>query len=147
VFARMDAMELRTYVQQSSVGHAPAPGTPHVLSAVSLTPPDDGDFERWFDEEHVPLLQQVPGFLRARRFALATSRYSVGSGPNPPTHFALQEYTSPEVFETEEFKKATTTPWRAQVLAKVKEADRRVFHLWKVIENTLEPPAQEHHEI
>ena len=28
------------------------------------------DFDRWYDEEHIPLLARVPGWVRSRRFVL-----------------------------------------------------------------------------
>jgi hypothetical protein len=46
---------------------------------------DDADYNRWYDEVHVPDLLAVPGITSARRFRVVMSRRS-----NPP-YLALYE--------------------------------------------------------
>jgi hypothetical protein len=46
---------------------------------------DDADYNRWYDEVHVPDLLAVPGVTSARRFRVVMSRRS-----NPP-YLALYE--------------------------------------------------------
>jgi hypothetical protein len=36
-----------------------------------MSPEDDAEFNRWYDEHHVPDSLLLPGFVRARRFRLA----------------------------------------------------------------------------
>jgi hypothetical protein len=61
---------------------------PRALSVVAFDVPDEDleEFEGWYQDEHVPLLMEVPGWLRVRR-------YSVRPGYDGPawTHLALHE--------------------------------------------------------
>jgi len=61
------------------------------------------EFNRWYDEEHIPALAAVPGTLCARRF-LATST-------SKQTYLALYHLESPEVVTTQAWAKAVDTPW------------------------------------
>jgi hypothetical protein len=65
--SRFPSAEFRTYIEESTSGGSVSGS--HVVTLVSLTPKfgTEDDYARWYDEEHVPLLRQVPGFLRARR--------------------------------------------------------------------------------
>jgi hypothetical protein len=45
---------------------------------------DQGDFDSWYESEHVPQLMKVPGWLRCRRYAVADHGTS-------PTRVALHE--------------------------------------------------------
>jgi hypothetical protein len=46
---------------------------------VEIDPADDEEFNRWYDEEHVPEKLATPGFISARRFRVHSgeSRYLV----------------------------------------------------------------------
>ncbi|TBU22570.1 hypothetical protein BD311DRAFT_770169 [Dichomitus squalens] len=116
----------------------------------------ESEFCRWYDEEHIPFLSRVPGWVRSRRFVLqevlgveATESDQELSGgetemdsdggsegeqerrpewtqgmrilpDRPPKFLAIHEWTSLDVFETKQYRHATTTPWRTEVL----KADR-----------------------
>ena len=64
----------------------PAGEEARVLYAVTFSVPeeDEAEFEAWYQDEHVPLLMKVPGWLRVRRY----KRRGTFDGP-PWTHFAL----------------------------------------------------------
>ena len=98
-----------------------APGTPsdltgtdHALFVVAFDVPDAHveEFDGWYDEEHVPLLMQVPGWLRVRRF-----RVRPGYDGPPWTHLALHEIAGPEVLEAPEREAARSTPRRDALAA------------------------------
>ncbi|WP_395109687.1 hypothetical protein [Actinomadura sp. SCN-SB] len=84
-------------------------GTEHTLFVVAFDVPDGevAEFEGWYEEEHVPLLMKVPGWLRVRR-------YRVRPGFDGPswTHLALHEIADPGVLNAPERAAARDTPRR-----------------------------------
>ena len=54
----------------------------------------EDDFDRWYDEEHIPKRLAVPGFTAAARF------HAEWGGPR---HLAVYHTTSPEVFSSAEY--------------------------------------------
>ena len=134
------------------------------------------EFNRWFDEEHIPLLARAPGWVRSRRFVLkevlgveatesdqeaiagetdteteSETDSDNGSGSSgelerrpvwergvrahpdrrecPPKFLAIHEWASLDAFETKQYRRATTTPWRTEVLkdGRVLRYEIRVF--------------------
>jgi hypothetical protein len=63
-------------------------------------------FDRWYDEEHIPLLLQGAGWLRVRRFRVVDA---VGA---PWTHLALHELASAEAMDSPERSAARAGPLR-----------------------------------
>jgi hypothetical protein len=68
-------------------------------------PAHDDDFNRWYNEEHVPERLSCPGFLGARRF--------VAQAGTEPRFLALYQLESPKAVETNEYLHALNnpTPW------------------------------------
>ena len=91
---------------------APAPGgaEPQALLAIAFAVPDAdvAEFDGWYEEEHVPLLMRVPGWLRVRRY-----RVRPGSEGPPWTHLALHELADAAALERPERAAARDTPRRA----------------------------------
>ena len=54
-----------------------------------------------------------------------------GRGERPPKFLAVHEWSSLDAFASREFKRATSTPWRAEVLAenRVLRYDIRVYRV------------------
>ncbi|OAX79962.1 hypothetical protein ACJ72_05714 [Emergomyces africanus] len=100
-------------------------GKQRVLVAIiqTLHPGKEEEFNRWYREEHLPLLSKVPGWLRTRRF--------VSSAIEPTAnreYLSLHEYVSLDGPSGPEFKSMNATPWREQVMADlVKDRSRRVY--------------------
>ena len=82
---------------------------PAALSVVAFRVPDEdeAEFEAWYQDEHVPLLMRVPGWLRVRR-------YRVRPGFDGPawTHLALHELRGIEAMDAPERAAARDTPRR-----------------------------------
>jgi hypothetical protein len=97
---------------------------PYVMS-VAMDPPADvvDDFHAWYREEHMPLLLKVPGWRRIRRFEQIE-----GTGPR---FLALHELESLAVFETEEYRAATNTPWRDRIIPAISRRERNLFKLYR----------------
>jgi pimeloyl-ACP methyl ester carboxylesterase len=109
-------------------------GEKNVMIAVSFALHDGADKEeelkKWYEEEHVPLLQQVPGWRRTRRFV--TSYLDLESGQKTEKEYlALHEYAPQNGLGGPEFKAATTTEWCDKIYRDVvKDRKRRVYDLY-----------------
>jgi hypothetical protein len=92
---------------------APAPADAPFRLSVAMDPPQgtEADYLAWYSEEHIPTLLQVPGWRRTRVFEQVDG--------NGPRYLALHELDSPAVFETEPYRKATSTPWRERVISSI----------------------------
>lgn len=81
---------------------------------------------KWYKEEHIDMLAKVPGWLRSRVFKTSTLETS-----GPTYIWALHDYAKENGLGGEEFKAATSTPWKDEVLTKYASIkDRRVFSLF-----------------
>jgi hypothetical protein len=68
------------------------------------------EFNGWYEEEHIPLLMRVPGWLRVRRYLSRP-----GSAGPPWTHFAIHELRSEEALSRPERAAARDTPRRDEL--------------------------------
>ena len=85
---------------------APAGAGALLLNAMNVAPEAEDDFNKWYDEEHIPALAAVTGTLCARRFRATQGAL---------TYVALYHLVSPEVVTSAEWKKAVDTPWTKRV--------------------------------
>lgn len=101
---------LRFEGTQTLPGNALAPETGaggFLLNAMNVAPEGEADFNRWYDEEHIPALAAVPGTLVARRYK-ATDKGS-------HRYVAIYHLVSPDVTKTAAWAQAVDTPWSARV--------------------------------
>lgn len=63
----------------------------HLLAFTNPAPGREAEFNRWYDEQHVPDLLAVPGFLSAQRFHLTDA---AGEGNPGWSYLALYEIES-----------------------------------------------------
>ena len=108
-----------------------------VLVEAEVQPGHEEEFNRWYDEEHIPLLAKAPGWLRSRRFVLRDETCIGADGvrrtEKPPKYLAVHEWTTStaEKADSPEYKHAVSTAWREKVMATVTRKARREFKLWK----------------
>ena len=88
-------------------------------------PGTESDFHAWYEEEHIPLLMKVPGWLRVRRY-----EQFEGSGPR---FLAMHDVADVSALATKEHARATDTPWRDRVVAQRREFERQEYDLWRSI--------------
>lgn len=88
-----------------------------LLNAMNVNPDVEDDFNKWYDEEHIPALAAVPGVLCARRFRATDS---------PLKYVALYHMVAPEVVAADEWKKAVDTPWTARIRSHMRDRLRIV---------------------
>ena len=67
-----------------------------LLVMCDIAPEHEAEFNRWYDEEHIPERLSIPGFLSARRFR------AIEGGPR---YLALYELENPDVLQTEAYKR------------------------------------------
>jgi hypothetical protein len=81
---------------------APEGASALLLIAMNVAPEAEGEFDEWYNSEHLPALAGVPGVLRARRYrgSGATQRYA-----------AIYHFADPDVPNSAAWKTAAGTPW------------------------------------
>ena len=136
VGAGLATLDRRVYEQISDdgspVGRNPDPAPVILAVAMSVPEGSENDLAAWYTEEHIPMLLQVPGWRRIRRFRL--TRALDGPGDLEPGSFlSVHELAGPEVLEDPGFRAAVSTPWRDRVVASALWRERRVFGLRNAI--------------
>jgi len=93
---------------QSNPGDAVAPaGCGGLLvNAMNVDPEHEAEFNDWYDNEHLPALQAVPGTICARRYKDLSGSHR---------YLALYHLESPEVTFSDAWKKGAGTPWSAKM--------------------------------
>jgi hypothetical protein len=129
IAAGLTTLDRRVYEQVSDDGSA-AGGPAPVILAVALSVPEgsEDDLAAWYTEEHIPMLLDVPGWRRIRRFRLVRSMDAPG-----PDFLSLHELAGPEVLADPRYLAAVSTPWRDRVVASALRRERRVFGLRNMI--------------
>jgi len=123
VRAGLATLDRRIYTQLSSDGAAPDEPAP-VLLAVALSVPAgaEDDLQAWYTDEHIPMLLEVPGWQRIRRFRLVRGM----DGP-APEFLSVHELAGPQVLDEPGYRAAISTPWRDRIVASALGRERRVF--------------------
>jgi hypothetical protein len=67
-----------------------------LLVMIEVDPAHEEEFNRWYNEEHLPERKACPGFLSARRFVAVEGE---------PKYLALYDLESPEVLTSEAYQK------------------------------------------
>jgi hypothetical protein len=88
-----------------------------LLNAMSIAPELETEFNEWYDTEHIPALAAVPGVLCARRFR--------GSGTR--NYVALYHLATPDVVESDAWKKARQSDWTSRLAPHFREHLRLVL--------------------
>jgi hypothetical protein len=129
VSAGLAALERRVYEQVSEDGSPMGRPAPVILTvALSVPEAAEDDLAAWYTEEHIPMLLQVPGWRRIRRFRLVRGMDAPG-----PDFLSVHELAGPEVLEDPGYRAAISTPWRDRVVASALRRERRVFGLRNAI--------------
>ena len=99
----------------------PAP----VILAVANSVPSEtvDDMTAWYEQEHIPMLLDVPGWRRIRRFRL-TGPATLGDGLG---FLSLHELAGPAVLAEPGYRAAVSTPWRDRIVSGALSRERRVL--------------------
>ena len=143
MLGRLPLVELRTYTLHEPV-HSPKAGTSYsasapgpFISSVAMDIPDEhvADFDKWYDEEHIPLISKTSGWVRTRRFVF-TDRTVLGTEAerlslSPHKFLTLHEWESPAALASEEYKAAISTPLTLKFKGLATRFEPRLFELHK----------------
>ncbi|KAH8652234.1 hypothetical protein BX600DRAFT_472165 [Xylariales sp. PMI_506] len=100
---------------------------PSQLMSIEMEPQDELDFDRWYREEHIPLLKLAPGYCRSTRYRWLAKETFTGDG-NPPLYLALHEVDDVEIFmQSHEAKEANSTVWTQRHVTKSKTVAARAW--------------------
>ena len=129
VSADLATLDRRVYEQLSEDG-SPVGRTAPVVLTVGLSVPagSEDDLAAWYTREHIPMLLEVPGWRRIRRYRLVRGM----EGP-APEFLSVHELAGLEVLEDPRYLAAVSTPWRDRVVASALQRERRVFGLRNAI--------------
>jgi antibiotic biosynthesis monooxygenase (ABM) superfamily enzyme len=96
----------------SAIEHETEQSTMQPLSKliyITATEPEPGweeEFNRWYDEEHIPNLRALPGYFSARRYIAVEGE---------PKYMAIYEIASMDAFRSAEHDRAANTEWTARM--------------------------------
>jgi hypothetical protein len=93
------------------------------LLLVMMEPPEEmeEEFNEWYDTEHIPEREAVPGILSAQRFVV---------NEGFPRYLALYDLESIEVLQSESYKRIgidNLSPWSRRIIRSVRGSKRNVY--------------------
>ena len=110
----------------------------HVVKIIGLEPSlqlGNEEIRRWYEEEHVPILSSVPGWLRSTRWELVDAATSNRRHKDEciPRFLAVHEWENGDGLEHPEWKRAVSTEWRNSLMDRQNKAkeERRSWKLYK----------------
>jgi len=89
-----------------------------VIVQTDIDPEMEEEFNRWYKEEHIPLLLQVPGVLSAKRGI---------SQEGSPKYFSIYEHENINVQKSPAYQKAVDTEWTKRIRPYFKNFTRKVL--------------------
>ncbi|KAE8315901.1 hypothetical protein BDV41DRAFT_574283 [Aspergillus transmontanensis] len=93
--------------------------TTTTVITVGMTIPGDKatvqELTEWYDQEHMPMLSTVPGWLAGIRMQLAHTSNAHDASAAP--YLAIHEWGSPNGLGGDIWKKAVMTPWTERISA------------------------------
>lgn len=85
---------------------------------VEIDPADEEEFNRWYDEEHVPEKLATPGFISARRFRICDGG---------PRYMVIYELANADAATSPEYMSQKPTEWGASIMGRWKSWSRDVW--------------------
>jgi hypothetical protein len=90
------------------------------IVSMNVSPEHEEEFNRIYDEEHVPAVMKAPGMISATRF--------VTEDPNVPRYAAIYEIADPKTPTTKEFRAlADSGEWPHRVRPYTSDHSRVVY--------------------
>ncbi|KAK0723326.1 Alpha/Beta hydrolase protein [Lasiosphaeria miniovina] len=126
------------FVAAEHLPDADAEGLILVSVEISLKPGVDGADDavvKWYQEEHIPMLSRVPGWLRSRIFRTpsAIEAGSSATAQQPARLVALHDFAKDNGLGGQEHEAAKSTPRRGAVFAQyIATKTRRAYELFYV---------------
>jgi hypothetical protein len=89
-----------------------------LIVQTDIEPEMEEEFNRWYDEEHIPRLLNVPGVIMARR--------GINTG-NGQKYIAIYEHENLDVQQTSAYKNAIETEWTKKIRLYLRNVERNVY--------------------
>jgi len=92
-------------------------------------PEHEEDINRWYNEEHLPMLVKVPGVISARRYKIVTETEGLGTAAagRPQKYVTIYEHESTDVQKTAAYQAVRSTPWAERVRPHMKNHFRQFY--------------------
>jgi hypothetical protein len=105
---------------------------PGIVVLAAMDPPMTilDEFNRWYEEEHVPMLSKVPGWISTYRgkLVLLSSKAEQGTCK----HAAFHRYSPENGSDTsQEWKAATSTEWGNKIREAIAKDGRKTRSTWE----------------
>lgn len=97
---------------------------PFVLH-VQNSPADDEDYNRFYEDLHLPDLHTVPGYRKSQRYKLIDT--ITGTPPDPPRFLAVHEFEHLDALDGPELRAADAKPWVHRVFGNASAVNIRGF--------------------
>ncbi|GJE85886.1 hypothetical protein PsYK624_019650 [Phanerochaete sordida] len=140
ILGAIEILDRRTYeLLEGTLAPSPRydPKTPpRFATFVSIDVKEEGEdnFNRWYNEEHIPMVASVPGWLRSRRFVLKDAGYAGVRREEQqpqPKYLAVHEWESLEAVMDPKVREPWETAWKAEVDKTVLRREIRAFEYYK----------------
>jgi antibiotic biosynthesis monooxygenase (ABM) superfamily enzyme len=91
-----------------------------LLVMIDIDPDHEEEFNRWYEEEHLPDRDGLPGFVSARRFV---------SHEGGPKYLALYELENVDALDSDEYLRLINPPseWTQRMEARMTSRLRAVY--------------------
>ncbi len=89
-----------------------------LIVRTDVSPEMEEEFDRWYNEEHIPLLLKVPGVLWAKRGK------NTGEGQK---YIAIYEHETADVQKTEAYRRALETEWAKKIRPHLRNFMREIY--------------------
>jgi hypothetical protein len=95
-------------LEQINPGTLPSPTNAGgvILVSMNVDPDREDEFNDWYNTEHIPHFNRLPGVLAARRFRAIASE-----GGGDPRYVALYHVENTNIYATPGWVAANETPW------------------------------------
>jgi hypothetical protein len=103
-----------------------------LIVEVEIDPADDEEFNRWYDEEHVPEKLRSPGFRSARRFR---------AHDDDTRYLVIYELDSPEAATSPAYMSQELSAWTRSLMSRWKGWRRSVWVALDSGPETTQPAA------
>ncbi len=91
-----------------------------LIVRIDVKPEMEEEFNRWYNEEHIPTLLKISGVLWARR------AINTGKGPK---YIAVYEHDNIDVQHSEAYQKATQTEWTRRIEPHLLRREREIYEI------------------
>ncbi|KAF9063007.1 hypothetical protein BDP27DRAFT_1385042 [Rhodocollybia butyracea] len=101
---------------------------------LEVKPEGEAEFNKWYKEEHIPMISKIPGWIRSRRFVLANNVARGSLEPDVVTYkyLAIHDFSRADYMDSPEENALMSTPWTTKMSDEVVVGrEMRNFELFK----------------